>query len=177
MQSRQLQLRHAIVIVAEVPFLSKFTRKTSYKGQPLPFLSISQIRTPSVHRCFLMVDQIISLSLSLSPWRHVYARITRESGNEGTGERTTDYDERLKRDTRRPTLPCRSHIIYVRSSRPPRCCLSFLASTHIAPLLLARKRGAPAAPFYYLASVQRQWIKEGRKGRRHGQRSWTEKGV
>lgn len=174
MQSRQLQLRHAIVIVAEVPFL--FTRKPVTKDNLFPFYPfLKSVLPPYIVVSLWSIRSSPSLSLSL--WRHVYARITRESGNEGTGERTNDYDERLKRDTRRPTLPCRSHIIYVRSSRPPRCCLSFLASTHIAPLLLARKRGAPAAPFYYLASVQRQWIKEGRKGRRHGQRSWTEKGV
>lgn len=66
--------------------------KTSYKGQPLPFLPISQIRTPSVHRCFLMVDQIISLSLSLSLTTRLRANYTGERKRRDGRE-----DERLRR--------------------------------------------------------------------------------
>ena len=88
MQSRQLQLRHAIVIVAEVPFL--FTRKPATKDNL--FLPISQIRTPSVHRCFLMVDQIISLSLSLSLATRLRANYTGERKRRDGRE-----DERLRR--------------------------------------------------------------------------------
>lgn len=91
MQSRQLQLRHAIVIVAEVPFLSKFTRKPATKNNLFPFYPfLKSVLPPYIVVSLWSIRSSPSLSLSLA---------TRLRANY-TGERKRRdgrEDERLRR--------------------------------------------------------------------------------
>lgn len=89
MQSRQLQLRHAIVIVAEVPFL--FTRKPATKDNLFPFYPfLKSVLPPYIVVSLWSIRSSPSLSLSLA---------TRLRANY-TGERKRRdgrEDERLRR--------------------------------------------------------------------------------